>query len=155
MIHQSRAVTPPCIILYAEDEQNDVFFLERAFRTAGFPHILNAVPDGEQAVDYLAGVGAFANRARHPLPALVLLDINMPKKSGLEVLGWIRQQSLFKSLPVVIFTSSSRREDMEKARLLGADDYLLKPSNPLKLVELAKSLHDRWFSLQEASARSP
>jgi len=145
-------MTPPRIILYAEDEQNDVYFLERAFRIAGSPHLLTAVPDGEQAVEYLAGGGAFADRASYPLPILVLLDINMPKKSGLAVLEWIRRQSLFKSLPVVIFTSSSRTEDMDQARLLGADDYLLKPSDPLKLVDLVKSLHDRWLSQQEASA---
>ena len=145
-------MTPPRIILYAEDEQNDVYFLERAFRIAGSPHLLTAVRDGEQAVEYLAGDGAFADRASYPLPILVLLDINMPKKSGLAVLEWIRRQSLFKSLPVVIFTSSSRTEDMDQARLLGADDYLLKPSDPLKLVDLVKSLHDRWLSQQEASA---
>jgi CheY-like chemotaxis protein len=146
-------VTSSCIVLYAEDEENDVFFLERAFKMAGSPHTLSTVPDGQQAVEYLAGNGAFADRARHPLPALVLLDINMPKKSGLEVLKWIREQSLFKSLPVVIFTSSSRPEDMEQAHLLGANDYLLKPSRPLKLVDLVKSLHDRWLS-QPASARN-
>jgi DNA-binding response OmpR family regulator len=148
-------VTLRSIILYAEDEENDVFFLERAFKTAGSSHILNVVRDGEQAVEYLAGDGAFADRARHPLPALVLLDINMPKKSGLEVLEWIRRQSLFKSLPVLILTSSSRAEDMEQARLLGADDYLLKPSDPAKLVDFVKSLHDRWLSQQEASASKP
>jgi CheY-like chemotaxis protein len=146
-------VTPRCIILYGEDEQDDVFFLEHAFQMAGFAHILNSVPDGQQAVEYLAGDGPFADRARHPLPALVLLDINMPKKSGFEVLKWIRQQPLLKSLPVVIFTSSARTEDMEQAHLLGADDYLLKPSAPLKLVDLVKSLHDRWLSQQEPSAR--
>ena len=145
---------PPSIILYAEDEENDVFLLEHAFEMAGSPHTFSSVPDGEQAVQYLAGKGPFADRAQHPLPSLVLLDINMPKKSGLEVLQWIRQQPMFKSLPVVIFTSSSRAEDMEQARLLGADDYLLKPSSPMKLVDFVKSLHDRWLSRQEASARN-
>lgn len=146
-IHKSGAC-----VLYAEDEKCDIFFLERAFQSTGSPHSLNAVPDGEQAVDYLAGKGRFADRARHPLPALVLLDINMPKKSGLEVLKWIRQQPSFKSLTVLMLTSSPRPEDMEKARLLGADDYVLKPSDPVELVELVKSLHDRWLS-QPAAAR--
>ena len=119
-------------ILYAEDEKNDIFFLEHAFQSPASPYSLNAVPDGEQAIDYLAGKGRFADRARHPFPALVLLDINMPKKSGLEVLKWIRQQPSFKSLSVVMLTSSPRPEDMEHARLLGADDYLIKPSDPLE-----------------------
>jgi CheY-like chemotaxis protein len=137
----------PLAILYAEDEANDVFFLERAIQLAGSPHTLKAVPDGEQAIDYLAGKGDFADRARYPLPALVLLDINMPKKSGLEVLEWIREQPQFKSLPVLMLTSSSRQGDRDRARQLGADDYLLKPSRPAELVELFKGLHDRWLSL--------
>ena len=136
----------PCTILYAEDEPNDIFFLKLAFKKATSPHTLNAVPDGEQAIDYLAGEGPFADRSRYPLPTLVLLDINMPKKSGLEVLEWIRRQLRFKSLPVLILTSSQRPEDLEKARNLRADDYLLKPSDPLKLVEMVKSLHERWLS---------
>jgi CheY-like chemotaxis protein len=134
------------IILYAEDEANDVFFLKRALKLAGSSHTLRAVSDGEQALEYLAGQGPFADRKSHPLPVLILLDINMPKKSGLEVLEWTRQQPQFKSLPVLIFTSSSRPEDRERARQLGADDYLLKPSDPLKLVELVKLLHDRWLN---------
>jgi CheY-like chemotaxis protein len=133
------------IVLYAEDEQDDVFFLEHAFEVAGSPHTVRAVRDGEQALEYLAGRGPFADGTPNPPPVLVLLDINLPKKSGLEVLEWMRQQPRFKSLPVLILTSSSRPEDREKARRLGADDYLLKPSDPRKLVELVKMLHDRWL----------
>jgi CheY-like chemotaxis protein len=70
----------------------------------------------------------------------------MPRKTGLEVLEWIRQQPELKTLPVVIFTSSSRPEDMDKARRLDAADYLLKPSEPRKLLELVKDLHTRWLS---------
>ena len=136
----------PLTILYAEDEENDVFFLEHAFKLAGLPHSLKAVPDGAQAVEYLAGEGIFADRTQHPFPDLILLDINMPKQSGLDVLEWVRGHPCYKSLPTLILTSSSRPEDMEKARQLGADDYLLKPSNPLKLVEVAMSLHEHWLS---------
>ena len=133
-------------ILYAEDEETDVFFLQRAFTKAGITHTLKAVPDGQEAVAYLSSSGPFADRELCPLPALILLDINMPKKSGLEVLEWIRRQPNLKSVPVLIFTSSSNPADMEKARQLGADDYLLKPSNPLKLGELVKTLNERWLS---------
>jgi CheY-like chemotaxis protein len=135
-------------ILYAEDEENDVFFLQYAFEAAGSCHTLKAVPDGEEAIEYLAGQGPFADRKRHPLPVLVLLDINMPKKSGLEVLKWIREQPPLKSLPVLMLTSSSRPEDREKARALGADDYLIKPSDPLKLVELVRMLQEHWLAPQ-------
>ena len=142
----------PSVILYAEDEANDVLFLDLALKRAHLPHTLNAVSDGAQAIEYLAGEGAFADRVRHALPCLVLLDINMPKRSGLEVLKWIREQPQFKSLPVLMLTSSSRPEDMDKARQLGANDYLLKPSHPLKLDEVIKTLHDRWLSQPASDA---
>ena len=144
----------PCTILYAEDEPDDILFLKRAFKSAGLPHTLNAARDGEEALEYLAGEGPFSDRAQYPLPDLILLDINMPKLSGLDVLARLRSQPLFKSVPVLILTSSSRSEDRERASELGADDYLLKPSDPLKLPELAKSLHDRWLS-QPAAALNP
>src|SRR6266576_4476924 len=139
-------MTRPLTILYAEDEENDVLFLKRAFKLVGSPHTLKAVPDGEQALEYLAGEGIFSDRTRHPFPDLILLDINMPRKSGLEVLKWVRNQSRYKLFPVLILTSSSRPEDMEKARQLGADDYLIKPSDPLKLVDVVRSLQERWLS---------
>src|SRR5579864_6945174 len=89
-IHQPRShhsiVTRPLTILYAEDEENDVFFLRHAFKLAGLHHTVKAVPDGAQALEYLAGVGIFADRTQHPFPDLILLDINMPKQSGLDVL---------------------------------------------------------------------
>jgi CheY-like chemotaxis protein len=129
-----------CIILYAEDEANDVLFFKLALKHANLPHTLIAVPDGAQGIEHLA------TQEEHPVPDLILLDINMPKRSGFEVLEWIRQQPHLKSVPVLMLTSSSRAEDMEKARQLGADDYLLKPSDPLKLAKVVKLLHDRWLS---------
>lgn len=136
----------PLTILYAEDEANDIVLLRRAFQKADLPVTLATVSDGKLAIDYLAGEGPFADRERHPLPALILLDIKMPKVSGLEVLEWIRQQPGFESLPVLMFTSSWRSEDVDKAGRLGADDYLLKPSDPKGLTDMVKSLHGRWLS---------
>ena len=136
----------PCVILYAEDEDTDVLFLELAFQRAGLPHTLKAVPDGQTALDYLQGNGSYSDREKYPLPRLILLDINMPRKSGFEVLAWIRRQTHLKAVPVVMFTSSEHPADMEKARQLAADDYLIKPSNPLELSEMVKSLHERWLS---------
>ena len=136
----------PCTILYAEDEENDIFFLQYALEEVRSPHQLKAVPDGQKAIEYLAGEGDFTDRKLHPFPSLVLLDINMPKKSGLEVLEWIRRQSKFKSLPVLMLTSSSRQEDMDRALKLGANDYLSKPAHPIELLRLVKSVQDRWLS---------
>jgi CheY-like chemotaxis protein len=136
----------PSTVLYAEDEATDIFFLEHAFERAKMLHRLESVPDGQAAIDYLSGEGPYADRDLHPIPCLILLDINMPKKSGLEVLEWIRKEPRFKILPVLMLTSSSHEGDMEKARRLAADDYLLKPSNPSKLVELVKVINDRWLT---------
>jgi CheY-like chemotaxis protein len=132
-------------ILYAEDEPSDIFFLERAFKVTQLPHLLKAVADGQAALEYLAGNGIFADRELNPLPCLVLLDINMPKKSGFEVLEWIRRQPGLRSLPVLMLTSSSHDADRETAYRLGADDFLLKPSDPLKLDEVVKLIHTRWL----------
>lgn len=136
----------PGTVLYAEDEPTDIFFLQHAFATAGIPHRLQSVPDGEIAIEYLSGTGAFTDREQNPLPCLLLLDINMPKLSGLEVLEWVRKQPQLKKIPVLMLTSSSHPADMEKARHLKANDFLLKPSNPAKLVELVRTIHARWLS---------
>ena len=101
--------------------------------------------DGAEAIDYLAGNGPFADRTQHPLPALVLLDLNLPKKSGFEVLSWVRQQPQFSSLPVVIYTSSVGLIDKDTAQLLGATDYFVKRSGVNQIAELARSLAERWL----------
>lgn len=148
-------MTRPLTILYLEDEENDVFFLQRAFKLAGFGHSVHAVPDGALAVEYLAGVGIFADRAQYPFPDFILLDINVPKQSGLDVLEWIRHDPVCRAIPAVILTSSSRPQEIERAHRLGADDYILKPSNPLKLVETAMTIHKRWLSQPlESSCRT-
>lgn len=146
-------MTLPGTILYAEDEENDVLFLELALKRTGLPHLLKSVSDGQQAIEYLAGNVPFADRELCPLPSIVLLDINMPKKSGFQVLEWIRQQPRFKSLPVLMLTSSDRAEDHQKASQLGADDYVIKPTAPRKLDALVQSLHLRWLSTNRSRPR--
>lgn len=133
-------------ILYAEDEADDVFFLQRAFRSAGINAPLHTVNDGQATVEYLAGTGLYGNRERFPLPRLILLDINLPHLSGFEVLTWIRGTSAVPLLPVVILTSSTHRTDVHRASLLGANGYLLKPSDPLQLCDLAKALKAYWLT---------
>jgi CheY-like chemotaxis protein len=145
------SVMPPCI-LYVEDDPLEVFFLEIAFKNVGLPHQLKVVPDGERALEYLSGSGPFADRELHPLPCLILLDIHLPRKNGLEVLEWIRQQPGFKSLPVVMFSNSSDVADTEKAHQLAADDYLIKPMPPCELDQLVEIIRDRWL-VQPAAVR--
>jgi CheY-like chemotaxis protein len=123
-------------ILIAEDEDDEAFLLQRALKKAAITNPIRRVNNGEQAIEYLAGTGAFADRAQYPLPLLVLLDLNMPKKSGFEVLTWIRAQPSLKALAVDILSGSSREEDIERALLLGANLYLKKPITLLELDHL-------------------
>jgi two-component system response regulator len=124
---------PP--ILYAEDDENDVFFVTRAFAKAGYPH-LRVVISGREAVDYLGAT--LRTDAVAPHPALVLLDLNLPFLSGLEVLTWIRQQAPLAGLPVVIFTSSAQPSDIVRAYAAGATAYITKPNAAPQVVEFAR-----------------
>lgn len=134
-------------ILLAEDESTDVFLMRRAFVKAGVTNPLNVVRDGEQAVEYIQGTGQFADRASHPLPAILLLDLNMPKKSGFEVLEWIRGQSGLRRLPVIILSASKQKEDVRKAYNLGANSYLTKPTNFDQLVDMVKVVEMNWLKV--------
>ena len=130
-------------VLYVEDDDNDVIFMQMAYKQAGLPRSLKIVSDGQQAIEYLAGTGPFADRAQNPLPCLILLDLNLPIKTGFEVLRWIREQDQFKTLPVVIYSASTRERDRDLASNLGASDYFVKPSTPSKLAELLKQIWKR------------
>ena len=133
-------------ILYAEDEQDDVFFLKRAFTQAGIAHPLVVVPDGQRAIDYCCGAGDYADRDQHPLPCLLLLDLNMPQKSGLEVLKWVRNDPQISTLPIIVLTSSLQDADIHRAYVQGANAYVVKPSNPDELLFMAKTIKDFWLT---------
>lgn len=113
-------------ILHVEDDANDAFFLRRAFAKARLPVALHQVADGQEAIDYLSGAGAFADRGRFPVPTLVLLDLKLPALSGFDVLFWIRQSPALRDLRVFILTSSDHHEDSARALKLGAERYIIK-----------------------------
>src|SRR4051794_31661117 len=115
------------VLLHVEDDPNDVLLLQRAFRKAGSPLAIQAVTDGDKAVAYLSGTDEFGDREKFPLPAVILLDLKMPRKSGLEVLEWIRGNSSLRRAIVIIFTSSKHDEDVNKAYEIGANSHLVKP----------------------------
>jgi len=119
------------------------------FERAGFVQPLQMAKRGNEAVAYLRGDGPHADRARFPFPALVLLDLNMPGMNGFEVLAWIREQPALKQLPVHILSASSRVNDRERALQLGADSYLVKPTNLDGLMRLAHAI-STWLRLHEA-----
>jgi CheY-like chemotaxis protein len=139
---------PEATILIVEDDRNDALLIQRALRRARVINPLQLVEDGEQAIQYLNGDGQYADRSRHPLPELVLLDLHMPRVSGLEVLSWIRDQPQFRLLPVVILTSSDQAPDASRAYELGANSYLVKPGNFDELNQMAKRLGASWLLLK-------
>ena len=141
----SRAFT----ILHIEDDPNDILLVERAMKKSNSGAQLRAVSDGDMAVTYLKGEGDFAKRELFPLPDLLLLDLKMPRKSGLEVLAWIRKEDPFKLTPVVIFTSSKHDQDINKAYDLGANSYLVKPVGFDALLETIKQIQFYWGTLNQ------
>ena len=127
-------------VLVVEDDLNDRTLLQHAFRKAA-PHLdLRMVRDSFQAEDYLLARGPFADRGRHPFPALLLLDLKLPRRSGLEFLGWIRQQPELAALPVLILSSSQEPSDIERAYDLGAQSYLVKSVDLKELVALVQGI---------------
>src|ERR1041384_4339000 len=97
------------------------------------------------AIDYLSGTGEFSDRQKQPLPCLVLMDLKLPKKTGLEVLQWIREQPRLRKLVVVLFSNSALPEDVERACELGSNSYIQKPPNPDQLKEIAQLLKGWWL----------
>jgi CheY-like chemotaxis protein len=138
-------------VLYVEDEECDRMFMEAAFRKAGMGEALRAVVDGREAMEYLGGNGAYADRSRHPMPALVLLDLNLPMVSGFDVLKWMRGRPEIAALPVMIFSSSSKEEDRVKARELGASEFVEKPSSAMRFGDVVEELRRKWLQRAERS----
>ena len=139
-------------ILHVEDDPNDVLLVQRALKKINAPASIHSVSDGDQALAYLGGSNEFQDRQKYPVPQLVLLDLKMPRKSGLEVLGWIRQQASLKRLIVVIFTSSKHDLDINRAYELGANSYLVKPVGFEALQETIKQVSHYWGELNQAPA---
>jgi CheY-like chemotaxis protein len=132
-------------ILLAEDDENDIFLMGRAFDRAGIPNPLFVVRNGQEALDYLAGTGDYAQRDKFPLPGLLLLDLKMPWMDGFDVLNWLRTQPQFDSLPVVVLTSSKLQSDVDKSRQLGVYDYRVKPHGFEDLVRLLDDVRKCWL----------
>jgi CheY-like chemotaxis protein len=131
-------------ILQVEDSEEDVFFLQFAFKEAGVDALIQVARDGQEAIEYLSGNGPFADRTKFVLPSLVLLDLKLPRKSGWEVLEWMRRQPVLKKMPVIVLSGSAQPVDIDRAYLLGANSYLVKSSMD-ELTEMAKALKHYWL----------
>ncbi len=144
--YQSQELMP---ILLVEDNYNDVLLIQRAFRKAKIEPQMSIVDDGDEAIAYLSREGKYSDREQYPLPSLILLDLKLPRRSGLEVLAWIRQQPELKRLLVVVLTSSQENSDLAKAYDLGANSYLVKPVNFQDFVSLIELIDAYWFKLNQ------
>ena len=136
--------SPP--VLVAEDEPTDALILRIAFEQAGISRSLVVVRDGEEAVNYLCGNPPYTDRSVHPLPAMILLDLKMPRMTGFDVLAWLASRPDFKHLPAVVFSSSSEEQDVSRARQMGARDYLIKPHSISDYVKIVQTIRTRWLS---------
>ncbi len=136
-------------ILLAEDDSDQVLLIRRALRKANLMQPLQVVSNGEAAISYLCGEGEYADRERYPLPILVLLDLKMPRKSGFEVLEWLKQQPELRRLPVIVLTTSKETTDVHKAYDLGVNSYLVKPVAFSDLTAMIKLLDAYWLNLNQ------
>ena len=136
-------------VLLVEDNIDDVILIERAFEKARIVNPLHIVGDGDEALDYLDGRGKYQDRAAHPLPALILLDLKLPRRSGLDVLTWMRAEPCIRRIPVVVLTSSRESVDVARAYELGVNSYLCKPVAFDALLEMIKTLNVYWLLLNE------
>jgi CheY-like chemotaxis protein len=136
-------------ILLVEDNPKDIFLVQRAVRKAGIVSPLQVVNDGDAAIQYLAGQAMYSDRAVYPLPVLMLLDLKLPRRSGAEVLTWLRQQPQLKRLPVVVLTSSREYADVNRIYDLGANAYIVKPTNFDQLIDILKTLNLHWIIYNE------
>lgn len=136
-------------ILLAEDDENDIALLQQALRKNNLPSAIQVCRDGEEAIKYLSGIEPYHNRQEHPFPGVVFLDIKLPKRSGLEVLAWIRSHPNFRVLPVMLLTSSRMESDIAEAYELGANAYIVKPSRFEEFQQVVKLVYQFWASCEK------
>lgn len=136
-------------ILVVEDNEDDVLLIHRALQKGGIKAPVHVVRDGDEAIDYFSGTGKYQNTSSYPLPTIVLLDIRLPKRSGLEVLEWLKCHESLALLPVVVFTNSAEDIDIENAYRLGANSYLKKPYTLAETTALLKTIGEYWLDYNE------
>ena len=131
--------------LLVEDDLNDIFLVKRAFKMAQIRNPLQVVTDGQEAISYLRGEGKYGDREAHPLPKLIVMDIKMPRKTGFEVLEWVKGSGApLRRIPIVIVSSSEDPADINRAYELGANAYMVKPVDFREVEHLFESITHYW-----------
>jgi CheY-like chemotaxis protein len=138
------------VILVVEDEHADALLILRALKRAGVTYDVRLIDDGERARDYLLGKPPHDNRARYPMPSLVLLDLKLRKLGGLDILKQLQQAGTVNAVPIIVLSSSSRDDDIEKAYRYGANSYLVKPARFQDFCKLAEQIRSYWLSMNES-----
>ena len=144
-VYLSNAMTdahPRPVILLVDDNPHDVVLIRLAFRRVGIIDTIHLVKDGDEAMRYIKGEGAYSDRHQFPTPTLVLLDLKMPQTSGFDVLQWIRGQPALAQVVIVVMSGSKNDADIDRAYALGANSYLIKPSRFEDMVKMMESLKD-------------
>lgn len=131
-------------VLLVEDDLNDIFLVKRAFKKANLTNPLQIVTDGVEAVQYLIGEGKYADRKAHPIPELIVMDLKMPRKTGLEVLEWLKKDNSLRRIPVIIVSSSDQAWDINRAYEMGANAYMVKPVDFHAVEHLFQSIVHYW-----------
>ncbi|MDB6125459.1 MAG: response regulator receiver protein [Pedosphaera sp.] len=139
-------------VLVVEDRLEDIILINRVLQRTAFACKIQVVTDGQKLMDYLSGTGPYANRNEYPIPALILLDINTPRRNGHEALTWVRSQSEFEFLPVVMLTSSSEQSDIERAYCERANSYLVKPVLYGEFENMLSCVLDYWLNINHKSS---
>lgn len=137
-------------ILLAEDDPNDVTLLKQALLCANLSHVIHHVPHGRAAIDYIMGKEPYSDRALHPFPDLLVIDLKMPYMDGFEVLEFLMNWPGKREVPVLVFSSSSIEQDIQRAISLGAASYLVKPVSFDDYIEIARELDLRWLGGSDA-----
>lgn len=132
-------------ILLAEDEESDRMLFQLAIRKANVRHPLIIACDGQAAVDYLDQIVGDADCADRPLPAIIILDLKMPRMTGFDVLAWLLVEKRCKEIPAVVMSSSSDESDIKKTMQLGARDYFVKPHDFQELINTVRKIQVRWL----------
>jgi CheY-like chemotaxis protein len=138
------------VFLLAEDTEADVLFFKRAIEKTGTDLPLAVVTDGQQAMDYISGTGAYCDRTLHPAPSVMLLDLKMPRVSGMQVLEWMKEKGL-QHPKVIVLTSSEETLDVRRAYELGAIAYIVKPVSLEILEKIVKALFGFWKNPHQGS----
>ena len=135
----------PCMILIVDDDENDIFFVKRAFTEINIHCAFQVLKNGQEVVDYLSGHGPYANREQHPLPMMILMDLKMPIMDGFQVLAWLRGRAGIKVIPTIVFSSSDLPTDITRAYELGANSFMTKSVTYDGLLLKLQTLSQYWL----------